>query len=49
MSVFLNILLIWISFNLLFAALLIWRRVIVMPRGSNRVSWSLLRVVDHTA
>jgi hypothetical protein len=49
MSVFMSILLIWISFNLLFAAQLIWRRVIVMPRGSNRVSPRLLRVIDHTA
>jgi hypothetical protein len=43
MSEFVTVLLFWISFNLLFAALFIWRTVIAMPRGSNR--W--LRVIDH--
>jgi hypothetical protein len=37
----------WISFKLLFAALFIWRRVIAMPRGSNRIV--RLRVIDHIA
>jgi hypothetical protein len=47
MSEFIPILLVWISSNLLFAALLVWRRVVVMPRGSNRIV--RLRVVDHVA
>lgn len=47
MSEFVTVFLIWISFNLLFAALLIWRRVIVMPRRSDRVARSL-RMIDHT-
>jgi hypothetical protein len=47
MSELITFFLIWISFNLLVAAL-IWRRVIVMPRGSDRAV-KLLRVVDHAS
>jgi hypothetical protein len=47
MSELVTVLLFWISFDLLLAALFIWRRVIAMPRGSNRIVG--LRVIDYTA
>jgi predicted transposase YdaD len=41
----LDVVLYWVAFNLLFAALVIWRRVIVTPgRTSQPVSYT---IIDH--
>jgi hypothetical protein len=45
MSVLLTIVLVWVSLNFLFAALLIWRRMYARPRGSNELI--RVRVIDH--
>jgi hypothetical protein len=38
----------WVSFNLLFAALLIWRRVIARPSADRWRISPLVRVIDRS-
>jgi len=45
-----DVVLYWVSFNLLFAALMIWRRVIVQPSRDRRWdNYPAVRVINHGA